>query len=218
MSQTLLTQSDTSLPVAAQAETSVSPSTASCSTGSCPIHRAMWGMTAAIIILGSLTLGYLIWLTNHYSTATKWQLPATINASAAVSSDKFSIATGAVGDEAEGLFVLDHNSGLLQCSVMYPRLGKFMALYKANVGDALGAGAKGSSYIMVTGAVDFPRSNANPIASTLVYVMNTTTGNFAAYAIPFDRTLVNSGQPQTGILVPMGTGQANPVIDRDALR
>ncbi len=42
----------------------------------------------------------------------------------AVVSEKFSIATGPVADDSEGFFMLDHNSGLLQCQVIYPRLGQ----------------------------------------------------------------------------------------------
>ncbi|MGV3486413.1 MAG: hypothetical protein ACO1RT_18495 [Planctomycetaceae bacterium] len=189
-----------------------------CSVGGCPLHRAVWGLTAAIVVFGSLGLGYLIWRSNQDSVASGWQFPATVDATAAVSSEKYSMATGAIGDEAEGLFVLDHNSGLLQCSVMYPRMGQFLGLFSINVGEALGTGGKGGSYIMVTGFADFPRASNRPVASTLVYVLNTATGNFIAYAIPFDRTQVNSGRPQQGPLIPMGTGQANPVIDRDAVR
>lgn len=195
-----------------------SPTAGCCSLGGCPLHRAMWALTATIVVFGMLGIGYLIWLTNQRAAAAGWQFPATVDAAAAVTSEKYSIATGLVGDEAEGLFVLDHNSGLLQCSVMYPRVGQFLGLFTINVGDALGTGGKGGTYIMVTGQADFPRASNRPIASTLVYVLNTATGNFAAYAIPFDRTQVNSGRPQQGALIPMGSGQANPVIDRDALR
>ena len=191
---------------------------ACCSTGGCRLHRAVWALTVTIGLLGSLGLGYLAWQANRDSTASDWQFPATVDATSAVSSEKYSMATGLVGDEAEGLFVLDHNSGLLQCTVMYPRMGQFMGLFTVNVGEALGTAGKGGSFIMVTGNADFPRASNRPVATTLVYVLNTATGNFIAYAIPFDRTLVNSGRPQQGTLIPMGTGQANPVVDRDALR
>ncbi|QEF97581.1 hypothetical protein Mal15_16220 [Stieleria maiorica] len=141
----------------------------------------------------------------------------TLDATAAVSSEKFSMATGFISDRAEGLFVLDHNSGLLQCSVMYPRLGKFLGLFVVNVHDALGSG-KGAEYMMTTGLVDMPSSNNNPLASSVVYVLNTTTGTYACYYIPFNRTLMNSNQPQQGNMVLLATGSADPVVDRDALR
>ncbi|QDV45176.1 hypothetical protein Enr13x_50500 [Stieleria neptunia] len=145
-----------------------------------------------------------------------WKLP-TLEATASASSEKFSMATGFVSDRAEGLFVLDHNSGLLQCSVMYPRLGQFLGLFVVNVHDALGTG-KGAEYMMMTGMVDMPSSNNNPLASSVVYVLNTTTGIYACYYIPFNRTMMNANKPQQGNLVLLATGSADPVVDRDAIR
>jgi hypothetical protein len=141
-----------------------------------------------------------------------------IHASAAVGSEKYSIATGDVSDDSEGLFVLDHNSGLLQCSVIYPRIGQFRARFSINVAEALGTGAKGGAYLMLTGRVQFPRASNRPAASTVVYVMDSATGNYACYGIPFDHTAVARNQPQQGLMVLIATGSANPVIDRDDLR
>jgi hypothetical protein len=178
----------------------------------------MWGATAVFVILATLAIGYFLGTTRDVTTnSVSWKLPMTVDATAAVSGEKYCMATGPCGDDAEGLFVLDNNSGLLQCSVIYPRLGQFLALFTVNVTDALGAGAKGGSYMMVTGNTDFPRASNRPIgAPVLVYVLNTATGNYAAYAVPFDRTASTSGRPQQGVLVPMGTGQANPTPVRDA--
>ncbi len=144
------------------------------------------------------------------------QLPA-LDATASVTSEKFSMATGFVSSQAEGLFVLDHNSGLLQCSVMYPRAGKFWGLFTTNVHDALGSD-KNAQYMMATGLVDLPSSNSNPFASSVVYVLNASTGAYACYAIPFNQTMMNSNKPQQGVMRLVGTGTADPVIDRDALR
>jgi hypothetical protein len=141
----------------------------------------------------------------------------TLDASSAVTSEKFSMATGLMSDRTEALFVLDHNSGLLQCSVMYPRMRQFLGLFVVNVHDALGTG-KGAQYMMTTGMVDMPQSNANPVALSFVYVLNTTTGSFACYGIPFNRTFLNSNKPQQGAMVLLATGNADPVIDRDGGR
>ena len=141
-----------------------------------------------------------------------------IGATASATSEKYSIATGDISEDSEGLFVLDHNSGLLQCSVIYPRVGQFMASFSTNVAEALGTGGKGGEYIMVTGHVEFPRASNRPAASTVAYVMDTATGNYACYGIPFDHTLVARNQPQQGLMVLISTGSANPVIDRDKLR
>jgi hypothetical protein len=152
-------------------------------------------------------------------TPNQWHsdLPL-IDATAAVTSEKYSIATGHISEDSEGLFVLDHNSGLLQCSVIYPRVGKYLALFTANVAEALGTGGKGGKYMMVTGHASFPRASNRPAASTVVYVMDSATGNYACYGIPFDQTAVPRATPQQGVMVLIHTGAANPVINRDNLR
>jgi hypothetical protein len=149
---------------------------------------------------------------------SKWQGLPIANATAAVSSEKFSLATGAVSDQADGLFVLDHNSGLLQCSVMYPRIGRFAATFTVNISDALGTDGKGGTYIMATGVADFPRSSSNPVGRSVIYVLDTATGNYACYGVPFNAQAMNANRPQQGLLVLIGQGTANPVIDRDDLR
>ncbi|PHQ37340.1 hypothetical protein [Rhodopirellula bahusiensis] len=147
-----------------------------------------------------------------------WQNLPIANATAAVSSEKFSLATGPVSDQADGLFVLDHNSGLLQCSVMYPRVGRFAATFTVNVADALGTDGKGGTYIMATGQADFPRSSSNPVGRSVIYVLDTSTGTYACYGVPFNAQAMNANRPQQGLLVLIGQGTANPVIDRDDLR
>jgi hypothetical protein len=141
-----------------------------------------------------------------------------LEATTAVTSEKFSMATGAISEDADGLFVLDHNSGLLQCSVIYPRLGRFMAQFSINVADAVGASGKGGQYMMLTGRADFPRASNRPAASMVVYVIDTATGNYACYGVPFDRVAMNANRPQKGALVWIASGTANPIIDRDDLR
>jgi len=142
-----------------------------------------------------------------------------IDASASDSGEQFSIATGAVGKSAEGLFVLDHESGLLRCSVLYPRAGAFGANFGINVKDVLPGGGKGGSYLLVTGRAEFPGGSNQALgAGAVVYVLDTSTGGFACYAVPYNRVAENAGQPQQNSLVLIGTGQARQVIDRDSLR
>ena len=141
-----------------------------------------------------------------------------LEAGSSVTSEKYSLATGAISDDADGVFVLDHNSGLLQCTVIYPRLGRFMAQFTINVAEALGTGGKGGNYMMVSGRADFPRSSSQPAAGTVIYVMDTATGNYACFGVPFDRVAKNANRQQAGAMVLITTGTANPMIDRDNLR
>ncbi len=167
------------------------------------------------MLLATAAAGYFA---GRAAQATQMLLPP-IEATAAVSSEKFSMATGMISDRAEGLFVLDHNSGLLQCSVIYPRMTppRFLGLFTVNVGDALASGGKGGQYMMLTGLADFPSSSNRPAASSVIYVLDTSNGNYACYGIPFNAATMNAGRPQQGALVLLSTGTANPVIDRDRL-
>lgn len=182
------------------------------------VAGALTVVTLASVFVAAYYAGQTHALRRSASTsdAAQWQLP-TLDAAAAVSSEKFSMATGFVSNNAEGLFVLDHNSGLLQCTVMYPRVGKFLGLFTVNVHDALGTD-KNAEYMMTTGLVDMPSSNNNPLASSVIYVLNTSNGQYACYYIPFNRTMMNSNQPQQGMMRLLATGSADPVIDRDAIR
>ncbi|MEM9828927.1 MAG: hypothetical protein AAF958_20235, partial [Planctomycetota bacterium] len=141
-----------------------------------------------------------------------------MDAASAVVSDKFSVATGPVSEDGDGFFMLDHNSGLLQCQVIYPRTGLIGATFQTNVGEALGTGGKGGDYLMLTGRVNFPRASNRPAGNCVVYVMDTTTGSFACFGVPFNNVMVNSNRPQQGAMVLIARGSANPLIDRDNFR
>ncbi|MEL6895414.1 MAG: hypothetical protein AAFP90_04855, partial [Planctomycetota bacterium] len=123
-----------------------------------------------------------------------------IDATGAVSSDNYSMTTGSVSNEADGLFILDHESGNLQCVVLYPRMGSIGATFTANVNEAL-AGGKGGKYLMVTGSANFPTSSRNPVAQTVIYVLDTSTGNYVGYGFPFNRQMANGNRPQSGPMV-----------------
>jgi hypothetical protein len=177
---------------------------------------------ACVTIVSLATAGYFAGLSAARradnptaANAFPFPMPSTIDAVGAVSSEKFSIATGVVSEEAEGFFVLDHNSGIVQCSVFYPRVGKFMASFTGNAGELVGAGGKGGSYLMVTGQADMTRGGRpGTLAPTLLYVLNTATGNYGVFSVPFDRQALAQGRPQQGVMIPMGTGTAALVPTR----
>ena len=196
------------------------PSIAGPTSDGCCRHRLV---VPALLCLTAVSMGAAAYFAGRSSVTAAGVVSGggalpLIDATSAVTSEKYSIATGAVSEDSDGLFVLDHNSGLLQCSVIYPRMGQFMAHFSINVAEALGTGAKGGTYMMLTGRAAFPRASNRPAASTVVYVMDTASGNYACYGIPFDRVAQNANRPQKGVLVLVSTGSANPVIDRDDLR
>ncbi len=188
------------------------------------IRTAMWSMGGIMVVM-ALALAYFAgFYAANSPSAEASQLAKfasaypEINASSAVTSEKFSMATGQISDDAEGLVVLDHNSGLLQVKVVYPRSGQYLAAFTTQVGEALGTGGKATQYLLLTGQAGFPRSSNKPIGASVIYVMDASTGNYVCYGVPFQQQLVARNAPQTGILRVIASGSANPLIDRDALR
>ncbi|TVP97486.1 MAG: hypothetical protein EA381_14915 [Planctomycetaceae bacterium] len=194
-------------------ETENSPACPSCC---CPGWRWI-GALLAIVSIASLG-GFWLGRTERDAAAAPpvASLPAglpILDATAAVSSERYSIATGIISDESEGFFVLDHSTGILQCRVYSPRMEAFNATYTANVAEALAVGGKGGGYLMITGVADMTRGRrAAQIAPLVVYVLHTATGNYGAFAVPFDRQAAVSGRPQVGTLIPIPTGMGTASV------
>lgn len=129
--------------------------------------------------------------------------------STAASGQNMAVATGAVSDDAEGVFFLDYLTGDLQCLVYYPRSGAFGARYYTNVQQHMPSSGKSAQYLMVTGSALSSRtstsSNVKP-ANCLVYVTDVNSGMFAAYTVPWSKAAESSSQAQLGALVLVGKG------------
>lgn len=147
------------------------------------------------------------------STDLGWRYRSTpdelkpLLAASAASTDTMAVATGPISEDAEGIFFLDFITGDLQCLVYYPRYRGFGAYFATNVLQRLGGGGKNSQYILVTGGA-VTRTNtagARP-GSSLVYVTDATSGMFAAYEVPWNRTAESSGRQQSGSLLYVGGG------------
>ena len=141
-----------------------------------------------------------------------------LQAAAAARSESFALATGPIDEEVEGLYILDYVSGELQCVVLNFRSGKFNAVFRANVMQDLGldVAAKRPSYLMVAGAINFPRgaSIARP-GNSVVYVLDTVTGAYGAYAIPWRRELAATARPQAAAMILMDVGRARTAAIRE---
>lgn len=172
--------------------------------------RSMLGISLAILIAAGA--GYFIG--NH------WRQPApmeTLRAATAAMGANMAVATGAVSDDTEGVFFLDFLTGDLQCLVYYPRLGGFGARYYTNVLANLPASGKNSQYLLVTGGAVTTRATAGARpGNSLVYVTDATSGNFAAYAVPWDRTSEGASRAQSGPLVFVGGGPIRNYQVRDS--
>ncbi len=141
------------------------------------------------------------------SVAARFVPPEYLNAAATHGSSNLAVCTGQVDEDAEGFFVLDYLTGELKAWVYYPRAGTFGGYFVTNVQPVLGVN-KNPEYLLVTGnALTIGQSSNVRPAQTLVYVVDARSGFFAAFVIPWNRTMANSNSPQNGTFTMVGGGQ-----------
>jgi len=177
-------------------------------SGSCKTRSGVQ-LFAALSAFGlclTAAVGAGFWLGTSRSSPNSLPLPL-LRASTAATSSTMAIATGQISDNAEGIFFLDFITGDLQCLVYYPRIGVFGARYYTNVLQQLPGGGRNSQFLLVTGTAISVGSSGGPRpGDSLVYVTDATSGMFAAYAVPWDRTAESGGRLQSGPLVFAGGG------------
>jgi hypothetical protein len=130
--------------------------------------------------------------------------------------DNFAIATGLVGDQIEALYFLDFLTGDLRAAIVSRRNGAFTGYFHYNVlGDFQGIGDP-PRFLMVTGLADIPRGRGvTQIGKSLVYIAEATTGQVAAYVVPYNSTLNAAGAPQTGTFIRVARGSFRDTFVRD---
>jgi hypothetical protein len=170
-----------------------------------------------------VALGFLagVWVGDRDRPESAWssRFPGlaeqVLEASTATSGENFALATGAIDQDAEGVFVLDFLTGTLKCAVLNHRSAKFAALFQTNVAQDLGI-AKNGKYLMVTGLVNFVRgANLYRPSLSVVYVLETNTGNMVAYGIPWQREAAATVRPQIGTLIPIDAMKVRTISIRD---
>lgn len=118
-----------------------------------------------------------------------WPSVTELMASASATGEGFSMATGSVDDDVEGLFILDHLTGDLRGLLLNVRTGKFNSFYQYNVVEDLGtAMTKNPKYVMLTGGAAFRDGIGSPrtrLSRSAVYVAELDSGVVAAYAVPW---------------------------------
>jgi len=65
---------------------------------------------------------------------------------------------------------------------------------------------------MVTGEANFS-GNPRP-GNCIVYIVDASTGNYAAYGVPWNRQMETTGRAQQGLLLGLTSGQARNIMIR----
>ncbi|PQO33124.1 hypothetical protein [Blastopirellula marina] len=154
------------------------------------------------------------------TVALNWQSPAIeipVNAATAATRETMCAATGRVDEEMDGLFTLDALTGDLQCAVINSQTAKFAGLFRGNVMNDLGLDAtKKPSYMLLTGNASFrATTGTSRPADCVVYVVDSTSGLFAAYGFNWNRNISARGAQQAGALVLLDKGTARNVMIRN---
>lgn len=173
-------------------------------------------LVAGGVALG-VVLGGLVLFTILYGTGPTWIPEVPIQALASVSDDGFAVATGPLDDDIEGLFMLDTLTGELSCRVINLRSAKFGVLFTANAAmDMNLEQGKRPKYLLITGRANFRGGGGNVRpAYSVAYVVETNTGYYAAYGVPWRKALANQPQPPPGRLALLDVGQSRTAAIRD---
>jgi len=178
-------------------------------------------LIASGVVLGvalGVVLGGFAVSTFLDTTGPTWMSEIPIHAVASSSDDGFAVATGPLDDEIEGLFMLDTLTGELSCRVMNQRAYKFGVLFTANAAvDMNLEQGKRPKYLLVTGRANFRGAGGGGVrpARSVAYVVETNTGYYAAYGVPWRKTMANEPQLQPGRLALLDIGQSRTAAIRD---
>ncbi|MEX0612985.1 MAG: hypothetical protein WD229_12770, partial [Pirellulales bacterium] len=73
------------------------------------------------------------------------------------------------------------------------------SFFTRNIAADFGGAGRNSGFLMVTGGANMPRGTANfQFAQSVVYVAEASTGQVAAYTIPWNSALQAAGRTQYG--------------------
>ncbi|MEA1952549.1 MAG: hypothetical protein U9N87_14305 [Planctomycetota bacterium] len=143
---------------------------------------------------------------------------APLHATATDRFENFAIATGAVDDGVEAIYFLDFLTGELRAAVLSKQHPvRFNSFYQRNIAADMGVDpSKNPRYLMVTGLVNIRRgaSRLSP-SSAVVYVAEITSGQVAAYAIPWNADRHASGQLFKGEILPLDKTKFRTAVVRD---
>ena len=160
---------------------------------------------ALALIVGSATVVGIYFGNRLVENHSLYQLPAIeLNAATGARTQSMSMATGLVDDAVEGLFVLDHLSGNLQCWLLNQRTGTVGGIYTVNVAADLTEGGKTAEpeYMMVTGNFLWTGGNrGNEVPGrSICYVGDAATGNVVGYGLMYSPQAIRRGTVQNGTL------------------
>ena len=127
-----------------------------------------------------------------------------VHATATHGLENFAICTGPVDTDIEAVYFLDYLTGELRASTISNQNGTFISMFETNVAKDLGivGNVKNPKFLLVTGVADVRRgAQAAQPSKAVLYVVEVTSGQIAAYAVPWSPQAHAAGKPQKAALV-----------------
>lgn len=179
------------------------------------------GLALAFMVgvgLFSATGSYLGSLASQPASDAKFEFPMELKAATGSRTDTLSMATGLIDGNVEGLWILDHKSGNLQCWMMNARTGTVGAIYQSNIINDIGGKVGQMELMMVTGNFFWDGGNNANLTpgQTICYVGDAKTGNVVGYGMLYNRQDIKRGNVQGGPLRLVCQGKARiEQVDRE---
>ncbi|HMP80320.1 MAG TPA: hypothetical protein PKD54_12775, partial [Pirellulaceae bacterium] len=115
-------------------------------------HKPLLFFAVVSFLAQAIWLGF--WLRGAVQRDAAVEVPWVLKADSASGGKAISMATGRIDGDIEGLFVLDHLTGNLVCTLLSPRTGAQVGLFQTNVMLQLGDRVGDADFAMVTGYIE----------------------------------------------------------------
>ena len=157
-------------------------------------------VSATVLMTALLVIGVV--LGAQIATRNDSQSPMKLMAETSARGKNVSMATGLVDQDMEGLFILDHLNGNLQCWVINLRNNEIGGIFRTNIFDALPALKQGADldFVLTTGFVNFQNRGNQVPARSIAYVAEGKSGGVAGFSFQFNKAAIQRGQLQEGAL------------------
>lgn len=166
--------------------------------------------------LAWLAAGVLAGLSLGLNLAGLWpQQP--LHAVATHGQDNLAICTAFMDQDVEAVFILDDLTGDLKGSALNVQMRRLNTRYEYNVlHDLPTPSSKNPRYRIVTGVANIRQNvSAGPLAQSVLYVAETTSGQVAVYGVPWVAGRANNAVPAVYPLVLLDKWQYRTVPIRN---
>lgn len=161
------------------------------------MNRSLTNLAAVVLLGGGVLVGWML------RGATP---PTIVHASATEGTENFAVATGLVDEGVEAFYFLDFLTGKLKATVINRRDAGFAAYFQYDITQDFQTVGRNPKYLMVTGLANIPRGRGrSQLSRSVVYITEATTGQMAAYVMPWDSTLQAAGKGQAATFLRLGT-------------